>query len=65
MVDQEPQATNGTEAREALIHAQQKLHEAQNRRPVVTTLVRRFSSHLEDNHFAERINILFGWDDEQ
>jgi hypothetical protein len=65
MVDQEPQATSGTEARAALLKAQEALRQAQERRPVVTNLVRSFSFHLEENHFAERIQTLFGWDDDE
>jgi hypothetical protein len=54
-----PAPTDGAEAAAAVARARAKLAAAQARQPAVTSLVARLARHLEDNHFAERLDAAF------
>ena len=53
-------ATDGDEAHRAVVDATHKLEAGYLRWPEVRTMSRRFDEALEDNHFSERLDSLFG-----
>jgi hypothetical protein len=54
------EATDGREARAAVAKSRRRLEEAQAREPITKSLVARLRVHLEENHFADRLDEAFG-----
>jgi hypothetical protein len=52
--------TDGNEAKRAVEQSRQRLEAAKAREPRATGIVARLTSHLEVNHFSERMDIAFG-----
>ena len=52
--------TDGDEAKEAVRRSRERLEAAQAREPKAIGIVARLRSHLEVNHFSERMDEAFG-----
>jgi hypothetical protein len=54
------EATDGQEAKRAVERSRHRLEAAQAQEPKATGVVSRLLSHLEVNHFSERLDEAFG-----
>ena len=54
------EATNGQDAADAVARSRERLHQARAREPEIKGIVARLRSHLEVNHFSERLDEAFG-----
>lgn len=58
-------ATDGREAADAVERSRRRLAAARDREPKTRRLMVRLRRHLEDNHFADRLNSAFGREDDE
>jgi hypothetical protein len=54
------EATNGKEAREAVERSRRRLVEARSKGASARSIVERLTSHLQENHFSDRLDEAFG-----